>query len=120
MTGYDRPVSPLSVDEPASPPPTVANEAKTQATSTDSLLPKDAVDGEGEQAEMQTYRRTSKTVLADIVVVSAIASVAMCVSFSLILHIKLNTRKGFTQSEPIGGRTAPSSTGPLCGRVIPD
>ncbi|KAL2691199.1 hypothetical protein Neosp_001580 [[Neocosmospora] mangrovei] len=104
MTGYDRPVSPLSVDEPASPPPTVANEAKTQATSTDSLLPKDVVDGEGEQAEMPTNRRTSKTVLADIVVVSVIASVAMCVSFSLVLHIKLNTRKGFTQSEPIGGR----------------
>ncbi|KAI8722951.1 hypothetical protein NCS52_00149500 [Fusarium sp. LHS14.1] len=100
----ESPVSPLSVDEPASPPPTVANETKTQATSTDSLLPKDAVDEEGEQAEMPTYRRASRTVLADIVVVSVIASVAMCVSFSLILHIKLNTRKGFTQSEPIGGR----------------
>ncbi|KAI8689399.1 hypothetical protein NCS56_00203300 [Fusarium sp. Ph1] len=104
VAGYDRPVSPLSVEEPASPPPTVANEAKTQATVTDSLLPKDAVDGEGEQAEMPTCRRTSKTVLVDIVVVAIIASVAMCVSFGLIFHIKLNTLKGFTQSEPIAGR----------------
>ncbi|KAH7274738.1 hypothetical protein B0J15DRAFT_450 [Fusarium solani] len=104
VAGYDMPVSPLSIDELASPPPTVANEAKTQATVTDSLLPKDAVGGEGEQAEMSTYRQTSKTVLADIVVVAIIASVAICVSFGLIFHIKLNTRKGFTQSEPIGGR----------------
>lgn len=104
ITGYDRPVSPLSVDEPASPPPTVANEAKTQATITDSLLPKDVVDGEGEQAEMPAYHRTSKTVLVDIAVVAIIASAAMCVSFGLIFHIKFNTRDGFTQSEPIGGR----------------
>lgn len=104
VAGYGRPVSPLSVDELASPPPTVANEAKTQATVMDNLLPKDAVDGEGEQTEMPTYRRTSKTVLVDIVVVAIMASVAMCVSFGLIFHIKLNTRKGFTQSEPIGGR----------------
>ncbi|WAO84757.1 Hypothetical protein NCS54_00198000 [Fusarium falciforme] len=104
VAGYDRPVSPLSVDELASPPPTVANEAKTQATVTNILLPKDAVDGEEEQAEMPTYHRTSKTVLIDIVMIAIIASIAMCVSFGLIFHIKLNTHKGFTQSEPISCR----------------
>lgn len=105
MAGYDRPVSPLSVDEPASPPPTVTDKVKVQDTTvTDNLLPKDGVDGNEQQVGILTYRRTSKAVLVDIVVVAVMASVAMCVAFGLILHIELNTRKGFTHSEPIGGR----------------
>ncbi|RSL93712.1 hypothetical protein CEP52_013078 [Fusarium oligoseptatum] len=44
VAGYDRPVSPLSINALASPPPTVANESTTQATVTYNLLPKDAVD----------------------------------------------------------------------------
>ncbi|RSL68035.1 hypothetical protein CEP54_003026 [Fusarium duplospermum] len=71
---------------------------------TDNLLPKDAVDEEGEQVEITTYRRASKAVLVDIVVVAVVASVAMCVPSGLIFRIKVNTRKGFTQSERIRGR----------------
>ncbi|KAM0413585.1 hypothetical protein ACHAPT_013637 [Fusarium lateritium] len=103
VAGYDRPVSPLSIDEPASPPCAVANEPKAQATVTDNL-PKDAGDEDGERAGTSTYHRTGKTVVVDIIIVAVIASLAMSVSFGLIFHIQFNISKGFTQAEPIRGR----------------